>query len=363
MATRIFPSQNDVHDTVGQGRKPTEANLTGLRSGGNKQLSHYRNGNQIEDGGVLTGFDFSAGTATSITLTAGTAMIQGYNCEETTTISGTLTANMFNFVFLTVDLTSSLAVDLVLTVVTAATLNASITPPSEPSILLWCFETDGTSIVGQYDFRQVGSGVMYGSYVGNDAATRTFLLGFRPKLVQVYRNEDPRFIAQSGLAIPRAITVEGMDPRNGLIFVESVPGYLTPHMTEDPEIVPILHEDGFSVEDGPGTINGPILLTGSVTFNPGSIAAESSEGTTISVPGAQLGDVVVANHDGINNNALSISGEVTSANTVTVEIVNPTNSAIGPANGTAKVLVFATGGVDVPKLNELNVLYYFIAWF
>ena len=62
MAQRIFPSENDVHDTVGGGRKPTEANLTLLRNTAAAQISAFRDSagaESVSPGGILTGFDFS----------------------------------------------------------------------------------------------------------------------------------------------------------------------------------------------------------------------------------------------------------------------------------------------------------------
>lgn len=355
MATRIFPSQNDVHDTTGQGRAPTEANLNGLRSGGNKMFSHYRDGDQIADGGVLSGFDFSAGTATSITLTAGTAMIQGYNCEETTTISGTLTASTFNFVFLTVDLTSSLATGLSLSVVTAATFNANITPPTDPSILLWCFQTDATTITTQYDFRQVGSGVMLGSYVGDDTATRTINLGFRPKLVQVHCNEEsslrPKFIAQSPLPVPR---VSGQ--QRG--FFMAAPNYCT--MTNDPEHVPVLTEDGFTIQDGPATPEGPRWLEDQDTWNTGTINAGLTATTNVTVTGARANDIVILDHSDYTGKTIILHARVSADDNVLVYATNVGASSTS-LTGTLSVGVFQKQ--FQPKLNQLSTVYYFIAWF
>jgi len=155
MATRIFPSENDVHDISGGGIKPTEANLTLLRNTAAAQISHYRNSvgeEKVDAGGIITGFDFSSGTATSVTLTAGTATIEGFAIEETTTITGVLVANMFNYVFLTLDKSSGLVTDISLTVRSVAAFGSALTIPAD-SILIWVFETDATSIITQFDCR------------------------------------------------------------------------------------------------------------------------------------------------------------------------------------------------------------------
>lgn len=78
------------------------------------------------------------------------------------------------------------------------------------------------------------------------------------------------------------------------------------------------------------------------TVSPGQIAIGSYYSTTIVVPGATVGDFVVASHDKILDSALVISAHVSAADTVRVVFYNPTASPITPASGTIKVLVLAS---------------------
>jgi hypothetical protein len=364
MADKIFPSTNDVGPVAGDGRIATEANLSDWRSSAAAILSHYRNGEQVSPGGVRSGFDFSSGTATSVTLTAGTAVIEGYKCEDTDTIVGTLTASLFNFVFLALTKSGGLVTGLELQVRTAATFDAALASVPADAILIWCFETDATDIVGQYDFRQVESGIVTGSYIGDDAATRTFNLGFRPKLVQVYRNEDPRFIAQSPLAVPRNITVEGMDPRHGLAIIDSGGfGNATPFISDDPELVPELHEDGFAVQDGPGTVQG-VWLSGSKTHDPPNTANLAIWTTTVTVPGAASdGGICTAWFENAVQSDWTVEAFVSAADTVFVTFTNVSGGSLNLAEGELRVFCFEPAPVALWKLNELGQLYYFVAWF
>lgn len=378
MADRIFPSENDVHDVSGGGRKPTEANLTLLRNTAAAQISFFKDTvgpESVGPGGVLTGYDFSSGDATSVILTAGTATIKGFAIETTTTISGVLTASSFNYVFLTLDDTASLVTGLSLTVVVVASLNAAVAVPAN-SILLWVFETDGASIVTQFDFRTVGSNTLTGKYTGTGAATRTFDLGFRPKMVHVYRNEDNQFCAQSPLAIPRQTgasfvqrgVFQGQTQNVNAITSHSPMSSL---MTDDPELVPIIVANGFTVEDGPGGFaEGGVWLTGNKTFDPPSTASGATFVTSVTVTGViSVGSLVRAEHPSLNVYSdweLQVgSGEtkVTGVDTVQVMYKNISAGVRDVATDTLTVHVFETTKSLLWSLNELNKQYFFIAWY
>jgi hypothetical protein len=363
MVTRIFPSENDVHDTSGGGKKPTEANLTLLRNTAAAQISHYRNSageEKVDAGGILTGFDFSSGSATSVTLTAGTATIEGFAIEETTTIVGVLTASMFNYVFLTLDKSSGLVTDISLTVRAVATFGAAMTIPAD-SILIWCFETDGVSIITQFDFRTVGSNILTGSYTGDDAATRTFDLGFRPKMVHIYRNENNRFIARSPLAIPRIGTQQGL-------FTGSVASSRSvSEMTSDPELVPIIVENGFTIEDGPGSLGG-IWLKGTDTFDPPNTVNGGTwfrNVTVTGITGPYCPGMITGNHDKMVLLEWEVETALTNilaADTVQIVFKNISGGARDLLSGLITVCAFQAAPSSW-KLNELNQLYYFIAWY
>lgn len=80
-------------------------------------------------------------------------------------------------------------------------------------------------------------------------------------------------------------------------------------------------------------------MEGSVTTNRASIANGSQDQFNISVGGAQLGDYVVGITCDISTSALSLTGTVTAADTVTAVLQNNTGGAVDLANATYTALV------------------------
>ncbi|MBS1567057.1 MAG: hypothetical protein JST39_21930, partial [Bacteroidetes bacterium] len=84
-------------------------------------------------------------------------------------------------------------------------------------------------------------------------------------------------------------------------------------------------------------------LSGQMTTNFGGAAltAFNSTATTLSVPGAQPGDVVAvsANSTTVNPASVIITAYITSANTVTLQAYNASNSTVTLASDTYKVRV------------------------
>lgn len=77
------------------------------------------------------------------------------------------------------------------------------------------------------------------------------------------------------------------------------------------------------------------VLTGSATASPGSISATTTySGTTITVPGAVQGNLVLAVQYDKTQGNVHVFGEVTSADTVTLRISNCTAGAITPTAST-----------------------------
>lgn len=105
---------------------------------------------------------------------------------------------------------------------------------------------------------------------------------------------------------------------------------------------------GASGQDGQILIFGPKInqffsygiLRGSLTHNFPSISSVSLATQTLTVTGAQVGDTVVVGRPATLDAGLVVSGEVTSANTVTVTVNNPTAGAIDPPSLTYPVTVF-----------------------
>lgn len=87
----------------------------------------------------------------------------------------------------------------------------------------------------------------------------------------------------------------------------------------------------------------PRILTGTKTYNPGSIADGDGLQTTVTVTGAALGDSAIAGFTSITAvNALRItSSDVTAADTVTVTFTNDTAGApLDLPSGTLRAIVF-----------------------
>lgn len=74
------------------------------------------------------------------------------------------------------------------------------------------------------------------------------------------------------------------------------------------------------------------------TWDPGSVILGTPTSTTVTVQGASVGDYVLVSFS-LALGGLQLWGEVTTANTVTVYLANPTSAAVDLASGTLKVLV------------------------
>lgn len=89
------------------------------------------------------------------------------------------------------------------------------------------------------------------------------------------------------------------------------------------------------------------LLTGSATWNAGSIADGDMESKDITVTGAALGDFVLASL-GVDVVDLGVVAQVTAANVVTVTLLNNTGGAVDLASTTARVAVLPFGALAAP---------------
>jgi len=101
---------------------------------------------------------------------------------------------------------------------------------------------------------------------------------------------------------------------------------------------------------GGGTLNGTQVsistlgLSGASTsavtstWDPGSVPATQAVTNTVTVQGAQLGDLVLTSFS-LSLGGLTLSSYVSSANTVTVVLSNHTTAAVDLSSGTLRVLV------------------------
>lgn len=83
------------------------------------------------------------------------------------------------------------------------------------------------------------------------------------------------------------------------------------------------------------------LLTGTATFDPGSILDGDMEAVDVTVTGAVLGDVAIAGFS-LDVQDLVLSASVTAADTVTVVFANNTGGAVDLASGTVRAYVIST---------------------
>ena len=80
------------------------------------------------------------------------------------------------------------------------------------------------------------------------------------------------------------------------------------------------------------------VLSGSDTWNPASIADGDEEAKEVTVTGAALGDFAVASFS-LDVTDLTLTANVTAANTITCVLANNTGGAIDLASGTIYVRV------------------------
>jgi len=87
-------------------------------------------------------------------------------------------------------------------------------------------------------------------------------------------------------------------------------------------------------------------FSGSATWDPGSIADGDEEVKEITVTGVALGDFVTGVSFSLDVADLTLTAQVTAADTVTAQLCNNTGGAIDLASGTVYVRVASRGLVD-----------------
>lgn len=90
------------------------------------------------------------------------------------------------------------------------------------------------------------------------------------------------------------------------------------------------------------SVDWDVELTGSKTYDPGSIAAAATESTTVAVTGAAAGDFALASFSDVsttNADKVTLDAKVSAANTVTVFFRNNHSGAVNLAAGTLRARV------------------------
>lgn len=93
---------------------------------------------------------------------------------------------------------------------------------------------------------------------------------------------------------------------------------------------PVKSTNGFRV--GASTVDLTLVMKGTVSVDPASLLAATTNDTSVTITGAALGDVIVMNPPDALESGLVFGGaRVTAANTVKVRVGNVTAGAIDAA--------------------------------
>src|SRR5690606_29775097 len=83
-----------------------------------------------------------------------------------------------------------------------------------------------------------------------------------------------------------------------------------------------------------------VIAGGSATATWTSISAQTTQAQNVTVTGVATGDLVlVTPNNTFANGALGVTGRITAANTLTINLTNPTAGAVNPGQQTFKYLV------------------------
>ena len=124
--------------------------------------------------------------------------------------------------------------------------------------------------------------------------------------------------------------------------VENVPIF---RANREDEVVVIGHPTAARIEyDGTQVLiaGSPIapVLRASASWNPANMVDTAIVSTTVTIAGAEPGDVAIASHDQIGANDVLVSAHVQASDTVRVVIHNKTGGDLNIATGTVYVTVF-----------------------
>lgn len=135
----VFPTANDVASTTGDGKLVKETVLITL-------LDLMNAGKDW----IVTGFDYASAAGLVATFNAGTAIIKGYYFSRVGTFTATLTASQTNHIYLTY------AVDGDNNITSwGIEVNTSGTPPSTNYVKLEELVTNGSTVTGNTDQREL----------------------------------------------------------------------------------------------------------------------------------------------------------------------------------------------------------------
>jgi hypothetical protein len=310
---RIFPTENDVATTSGDGRIHTEENLAWQFKSSGVRGIHVTSGDVYATSArsfVIQGLSPTDGGGLNLNVLSGKAIIEGFyvNVDATEVIS--LTPSVTRYIYL--QLTTSGGLVTGAQWVQSTTADGSLTN----AILIAETTTTGAAITTLRDERRFHPGVISGTYVGNSASSRDIDLTADPQLV-IVSAEDYSIVAVSPPNVPRERGFANPPTVGGFYFV--------------PSKVSLVSLD---------------MLTSSTTWDPPLISASSLTSTTMTVNGAVSGDFCNVAHSALHSatggswDQLTLHAHVSAANTVTVYIHNHDSSnAFNIPSGTLRVAV------------------------
>lgn len=105
-------------------------------------------------------------------------------------------------------------------------------------------------------------------------------------------------------------------------------------------------DDSASSLSVPANSGNPAVYVGSATYDPISLVDGAGVTTTITVPGASLGDIVQGVSFSLDIQGITVTAAVTAANTVSVRFQNETTATIDLASGTLTARVISVGATS-----------------
>lgn len=98
-----------------------------------------------------------------------------------------------------------------------------------------------------------------------------------------------------------------------------------------------------------GNVAGLSIVT--VAVDLGSVAANTSEEETATVPGVKVGDLIVCMDSALSAGQVIAQARVSAANTVTLQVINTTAGAIDAGSRSMKFLVVRQDGADIRRVS------------
>jgi hypothetical protein len=150
------------------------------------------------------------------------------------------------------------------------------------------------------------------------------------------------FAPGGGLTLVGGLTAVGLSSSSGLTIssgVSSLQGITGSTLTLTDTLTGVAANLSGGLQVGGGATVAKWLTT-TLTWNPASVGAQSSQVTTVTLTGAAVGDLaLVVNEFLTDNTALVTTAHVSAADTVRVCIANPTAFASDPASRTLRIFV------------------------